>query len=74
MYLKTPTAFPNRCNYDYHFIMKEFTEEFEKQFTCLGENTKKYITFTIPIEKEVTRINKNEEKLKNIYIYLLATL
>ena len=74
MYLKTPTAFPNRCNYDYHFIMKEFTEEFEKQFTCLGENTKKYITFTIPIEKEVTRINKNEEKLKNIYIYLLASL
>ena len=74
MYLKTPTAFPNRCNYDYHFIMKEFTEEFEKKFTCLGENTKKYITFTIPIEKEVTRINKNEEKLKNIYIYLLASL
>ena len=74
MYLKAPTAFPNRCNYDYHFIMKEFTEEFEKQFTCLGENTKKYITFTIPIEKEVTRINKNEEKLKNIYIYLLASL
>ena len=53
--------------------MKEFTEEFEKQFTCLGENTKKYITFTIPIEKEVTRINKNEEKLKKyIYIYWQA--
>ena len=28
-------------------------EEFKKQFTCLGENTKKIITFTIPIEKEV---------------------
>ena len=73
MYLKTPTAFPNRCNYDNHFIIKEFTEEFERQFTCLGENTKKYITFTIPIEKEVTWINKNEEKLKK-YIYLLASL
>ena len=23
----------------------------KKQFTCLGENTEKYITFTVPIEK-----------------------
>ena len=35
--------------------MKKLAEEFKKQFTCLGENTKKYITFTVPIEKEVTR-------------------
>ena len=31
----------------------------KKQFICLGENTKKYITFTVPIEKEVARVNKN---------------
>ena len=42
-------------------------EEFKKQFTCLGENTEKYINFTVPIEKEVTRINKNgEEVIKNM--------
>ena len=35
--------------------MKELAEEFEKQLTCLGENTGKYITFTVPIEKEVMR-------------------
>ena len=47
--------------------MKELVEEFEKQFTCLGENTEKYITFTVPIEKEVMRINKNgEEVTKNL--------
>ena len=38
------------------FIIKELAEEFKKQFTCLRENTEKYTTFTVPIEKEVTRI------------------
>ena len=28
----------------------------------------KYITFTVPIEKEVTRIDKNGEKLQKIYL------
>ena len=56
-----PIAFHNGSNYDYHFIIKELAKEFKKQFTCLGENTEKYITFTVPIEKEVTRINKNGE-------------
>ena len=27
--------------YDYHFIIKVLAEEFEKQFTCLQENTEK---------------------------------
>ena len=31
--------------------MRELAEGFKKQFTCLGENTKKYINFTVPIEK-----------------------
>ena len=33
----------NESNYDYYFIIKELAEEFKKQFTCLGENTEKYI-------------------------------
>ena len=53
-----PIVFHNASNYDYDFIIKELTEEFKKQFTCLIENTEKYITFTGPLEKEVTRIDK----------------
>ena len=41
----------NGSNYDYHFRIKDLAEEFKKQFTCLGESTEKYITFTVPIEK-----------------------
>ena len=64
---KIPIVFHNGSNYDYHFIIKVLAEEFKKQFTCLGKNTQKYITFTVPIEKEATRIDKNgEENTKNI--------
>ena len=38
-------------------------EEFVGKFNCLGENTEKYITFSISVEKEVTRVNKNGEKI-----------
>ena len=54
-------------NYDYHFMMKELVEEFFKKITCLGKNTEKNITFKVPIEKEVTRTDKNEEEItKNV--------
>ena len=37
----------------------------------MGENTEKYINFTVPIEKEVTRIDKNGEKITKKYILRL---
>ena len=57
--------FHNGSNYDYHFTIKVLAEKFEKQFTCLGENSEKYITFTAPIEEEVTRNDKNGEEVTN---------
>ena len=60
-----------KLNYDYLCIIKEFAEEFKKLFTCLGENTEKYITFTVPIEKEVTRIDKNREVITENISYIL---
>ena len=54
-----PVVFHSVSNYDYHFIIKELTNEFEGQFECLGENTEKYKTISVPIEKEVTKIDKD---------------
>ena len=34
-------------------IIKELAEEFEGQFKCLGENTEKYMNFSVPIKKEL---------------------
>ena len=50
-----------------HFIIKELAEEFEKQVTCSGENTKKYITFAVPVEKKVIKIYKNGEERQKPY-------
>ena len=47
-----PVKIYNGSKYDYHFIIKELAEEFKGEFECLGENTEKYITFSVPIKKE----------------------
>ena len=49
--------------------MKEIKEEFEKQFTCLGENIKKHKTFAVQLEKEVTKIDNNGEEITNNISY-----
>ena len=49
--------------------MKEIAEEFEKQFTCLGENIKKHKTFAVQLKKEVTKIDNNGEEITNNISY-----
>ena len=49
---KIPVVFHNGLTYDYHFIIKQLAEGFKGQFQCLGENTEKYITFSVPIKKD----------------------
>ena len=48
-----PVVFHNGATHDYHFIIKELAKEFEGNFECLGENTEKYITFSVPIKKKI---------------------
>ena len=57
-----PVVFHKVSNYDYHFILKELTYEFAGQFEYLGENTEKYKFFSIPIENEVTEIDKDDNE------------
>ena len=52
--------------HDYHFIIKEIAKEFEGQFECLRENTEKYITFSVPIKKELDNGKTFTNKLKFI--------
>ena len=46
-------VFHNGPTYDYHFIINKFAKEFNGQLECLGENAEKYITFSVPISKEL---------------------
>ena len=55
-------VFHNGSTYDYHFIIKELVKEFDGNFECLGENTEKYLTFSVPIKKEI----RNKDKIIKI--------
>ena len=51
-------VFHNGSNCNYHFVIKELAKKYKGRFECLGRNTEKYKTFSVPIEKVVTEIDK----------------
>ena len=69
---KTPNevqmVFHNGFNYEYHFIIKDLAEEFHFQFECLRENTKKYVSFFVPIKK------KKKKKTSKAVIYKIKLI
>ena len=70
-----PVVFHDGSTYDYHFIIKELVKEFNDNFECLGENTEKYITFSVPIQKKIE--NKDIEityKIKFIDSYRFMSM
>ena len=65
-----PVVFHIGSTCDDHFIINELVKEFIGNFECLGENTEKYITFSVPIKKKIE--NKDVEityKIKFIDSY-----
>ena len=46
-----PVVFHNVSNYDYHLIIKELANRFERQSECLGESKEKYKKFLVPIKE-----------------------
>ena len=67
MHNEQKVVFHNGSTYVYHFIIKELAKEFEGQFECLGENTEKYITFSVPIKKQVAKKDKDgNDKFRKI--------
>ena len=77
---KTPkeitVVFHNGSTYDNHLTIKDLAEEFEGLFECLGENTEKYITFSVPIKKELDNGESVSYKIKfiNSYRFMSSSL
>ena len=65
MQFKIPIEFHNGSIHDYHFIIKQFTEDFKGQFECLGKNTKKYVTFSVPLKKKLPMMITVKKKENN---------
>ena len=56
-----PVISHNGSNCDYHFIFKELVNEFDGPLENLPENTEKYKTFSVSVEKEFTKIDGNKK-------------
>ena len=71
-----PVVFHNGSTYDYHFIINKLAKEFYGQLECLGENTEKYITFSVPISKELDNGKTITYRLKFIdsFRFILTSL
>ena len=61
-----PVVFRNGSTFDYHFTINQLAKEFDGQLKCLGENTEKYITFSVPISKELDNDKTMMYKLRFI--------
>ena len=59
-----PVLFHNGSAYDLHFIIKYLAREFTGNFECLGENTEKYISFTVPFKKVINDKKKSKYKIR----------
>ena len=61
-----PVVVHNGSTYEYHFIIKALAKELKCKIECLGENIEKYITFSVPISKELDNGKTITYKLKFI--------
>ena len=64
-----PVVLHNGSTYHYHFIIKQLAKISDAQFECLGENSDKYITFSVPIKKELDNGKTITYKLNFINSY-----
>ena len=55
-----PVLFHNGSVFDYDFIIKYLAREFKGSSECLGENTEKCISFTVPFKKVI-----NDKEIKD---------
>ena len=60
-----PEVFHNGSAYDNHFIIRQLAKDLNGYFSCIGQNTEKYISFFITIIKE--QGNKGKKKKPDAY-------
>ena len=61
--MQVPKEIPiiiHNASYDTHFMLTQLAIEFKGERNCIGDNMEKYVTFSVPIKKEV--INNNGDK------------
>ena len=58
---KVPKNIPiiiHNASYDTHFIINQLAQKFKGELDYIGENMEKYITFSVPIKKNVMMVKQ----------------
>ena len=64
--LKNIPIIIHNASYDAHFIINQLAIEFKGELNCIGDNMENYITFSVPIKKELNNGKTVTYKLKFI--------
>ena len=52
-----PVVIHNGSNYDFHLLITELAKDFRSNIHCIGENTEKCMSFSIPLKKQMQMVN-----------------
>ena len=68
-----PIIFHNGSIYDYHFIINELANSFKEygNVESLGENSEKYIIFSVPFKKDLKNNKSMTYRLNDIHGYFI---
>ena len=66
----TVLFFHSGTNYNFNLIINELAKEFRSEMRCIPLNTNKYMSFSIPIRKEVKE-EKHKKQKKKVITYNL---
>ena len=59
-----PVFFHNATNNDFSLIINELAKEFRSEMRCIPLDTNKYMSFSIPIKKEIKEQKEEKKKRK----------
>ena len=68
-----PVYLHKGSKYDFDLIISKLAKEFKSEMKCIPQNTNKYMSFSIPIKKEVIESDNQKKKVITYDIKFMDT-
>ena len=59
--IEMPVFFHNGTNYDFNLLIEELAKEYNSDISCIPLNTNKYMSFSVPIKKEMIKSDDDDD-------------
>ena len=72
--IEMPVFFHNGTNYDFNLLIEELAKEYNSDISCIPLNTNKYMSFSVPIKKEMIKSDDDDDddkKSKKRYLHIV---